>query len=100
MITRIVRLSIAPEHVQDFLQLFELTYPAIRHFDGCRQLRLYRDEREHHVFITYSEWDSSEHLNRYRASDLFQTTWKAVKALFCAAPVAFSMEALVPEGGR
>jgi quinol monooxygenase YgiN len=92
MITRIVRLSISPDRVQDFLRKFHDTYPAIRHFEGCRHLQLFRDVQDENVLITYSHWESSEHLDRYRNSELFKSTWSEVKPMFVAQPVAFSME--------
>lgn len=97
MITRIVRLSISPDQIQDFLQKFYLTYPSIRHFEGCRHLQLFRDIQENNVLITFSQWDSAEHLEKYRNSPLFKSTWSEVKPMFNAPPVAFSMDELYPK---
>ena len=96
MIVRIVRLSIKPEHADEFYRLFRETYTAIRGFEGCSELQLFHDADDENLFITYSHWESEEHLNEYRQSDLFKTTWAAVKPLFSNAPQAFSMKHLYP----
>ncbi|MFN8152977.1 MAG: antibiotic biosynthesis monooxygenase family protein [Bacteroidia bacterium] len=95
MITRIVRLTLLPERVEDFLTRFHATYPAIRSFQGCSHLRLFRDATLSNVYITYSHWESETHLDNYRNSDLFKTTWSEVKPMFAAAPVAWSMQEIV-----
>jgi heme-degrading monooxygenase HmoA len=48
------------------------------------------------VCTTHSRWRDAEALEAYRASDLFRTTWRAVKPLFAAAPEARSHHALRP----
>lgn len=95
MITRIVRLTIAPEKMGDFLARFNATYSAIRNFKGCSHLRLYEDTDQPNVMITYSHWDNEQSLEDYRNSDLFKATWSEVKPMFAAAPLAFSMNEIV-----
>ncbi|MBT8400416.1 MAG: hypothetical protein KJO98_08070, partial [Rhodothermia bacterium] len=41
-------------------------------------------------FTTYSVWDSQDHLDDYRATTLFETTWKETKSMFAEPPVATS----------
>lgn len=96
MITRIVRLSIAPEHKAAFITLFYTTYDSIRHYKGCHHLELFEDTREAGVIITLSLWESEDALDHYRSSDLFNGTWSKVKPLFSAPPIAFSMKRLYP----
>jgi quinol monooxygenase YgiN len=90
MIVRIVRLTFRPEHVEDFLHIFEESKRLIRGSDGCHGVRLMRDVQQHNVFFTVSEWQSEAHLERYRESELFRSTWARTKVLFAAPPVAHS----------
>jgi heme-degrading monooxygenase HmoA len=53
-----------------------------------------RDKNAQNVMLTYSYWLSEEHLNAYRDSELFKTTWAATKVLFLDKPVAFSSESV------
>lgn len=96
MITRIVRLSIAPVHKDYFITLFNATYESIRHYKGCHHLELWEDTREAEVLITLSKWENEDALDDYRSSDLFKSTWSKVKPLFSAPPFAFSMKRLYP----
>ena len=43
---------------------------------------LYSDAGLPGVFFTYSVWDSPAHLDAYRNSELFRTTWAKTKAWF------------------
>lgn len=90
MVRRIVRLTFRSEAVPDFLTVFESSCAAIRASDGCRGVRLLRDTASPNVFFTVSDWDSEEHLNRYRDSELFRTTWARTKVLFAEPPLAHS----------
>lgn len=92
MITRIVKLGFKPEKVDEFLAIFEASKEKIRNFEGCQQLQLLREKTEGTTFFTYSYWESEEHLNRYRESELFQTTWNSTKVLFNQKPAAWSTE--------
>lgn len=94
MITRIVKLGIKPEKADEFLAIFEASKEKIRNFEGCQHLQLLRETAEGNFFFTYSHWDSEEHLNRYRASELFQTTWNSTKVLFNHKPEAWSVDSL------
>jgi quinol monooxygenase YgiN len=96
MLIRLVRLTLVPDAVPAFLDRFDRTAPQIRAFDGCEHLELWRDARYPNVCTTHSRWRDAEALEAYRASDLFRTTWRAVKPLFAAAPEARSHHALRP----
>jgi quinol monooxygenase YgiN len=91
MIKRIVRLSFQPEKVQEFLQIFESSKQLISNFEGCLALSLYQDYEKKNVFYTESIWKSIEHLENYRNSELFQSTWLKTKVLFNEKPQAFSL---------
>ncbi|MCS7018711.1 MAG: antibiotic biosynthesis monooxygenase family protein [Cytophagales bacterium] len=90
MLIRIVRMTFQPDKTADFLTIFEASKHKIRQFEGCRYLALLQDAHNPAVYTTYSLWDSAEHLEAYRQSELFQTTWAATKILFADKPVAFS----------
>ena len=91
MITRIVKLTFRPEETPAFLEIFEGSKDAIRNFPGCRHLELLRAGP---VFFTYSRWDDEAALEKYRRSELFQSTWSRTKALFAARPEAWTVESL------
>ena len=95
MITRIVRMKVAPENVTTFQNYFKESFTKIRNFSGCCDLSLHTDINEKGVVITFSRWESEAHLNDYRDSDVFKSTWEKVKPLFITKPVAFSMEELI-----
>ncbi len=92
MIIRIERMTFQEEKVDDFLEIFNSSKNKIRHFEGCLHLELLKDAKQSNVFMTYSYWESENHLNHYRDSELFQKTWAATKALFKEKPIAFSSE--------
>ncbi|MCF8254345.1 MAG: antibiotic biosynthesis monooxygenase [Bacteroidia bacterium] len=91
MINRIVRMSFDPNKVEEFLALFESVKGKIANFEGCEGLTLLRDSAQPNVLFTYSYWQTESHLNKYRFSDLFKTTWTGTKALFNDAPMAWSL---------
>ena len=95
MITRIVRKKVAPENVTTFQNYFKESFTKIRNFSGCCDLSLHTDINDKGVVITFSRWESEAHLNDYRDSDVFKSTWEKVKPLFIAKPEAFSMEELI-----
>lgn len=92
MIKRIVKLTFKEEHIHTFNELFNQVKTKIRNFDGCSHLELWQDTNNPCIFFTYSFWESPEHLEAYRHSDLFKTTWKATKILFESKAEAWSIE--------
>ena len=92
MITRIVRMHFRPGEREAFLAIFNASKDLIRQFDGCQHLGLYNEAGLPDVFFTYSVWTSAAHLEGYRSSELFQTTWAATRALFAEKAQAWSME--------
>ena len=83
-----------PEEREAFLDIFDGSKHLIRQFDGCQHLQLYNEAGLPDVFFTFSVWTSAEHLEAYRMSELFQTTWAATKALFAEKAQAWSLEEL------
>ena len=96
MIIRLVRMHFSPETSEQFLAIFEEMNQNIRSFEGCQGLELYREIDDAHSFTTYSFWDSLEHLETYRKSDLFKSTWAKVKPLMRSKPSAVSYERIYP----
>lgn len=90
MIRRIVHMEFEPEHVPAFLELFEASCQKIRQFPGCLELTLLQDVNLVGRMTTYSLWDSAEALEAYRASELFQSTWKRTKPMSSGKPSAVS----------
>ncbi|MEF8815278.1 MAG: antibiotic biosynthesis monooxygenase [Salinibacter sp.] len=90
MLVRIVRMTFAPNTVDQFLDQFDEAAPLIRSFSGCRHLELWRDLDASAVCTTYSHWKHPEALATYKDSDLFRHTWSAVTPLFADRPRAQS----------
>jgi len=95
MITRIVKMTFQPEKVDEFIAVFRDAKPKIENFEGCRGVELLRDVEQPNVFFTLSIWNTHPALERYRESELFNTTWSKAKALFSARPEAWSVEKLL-----
>lgn len=92
MITRIVRLTFDETKLANFIQVFENSKLHIAAFEGCLGLQLMQDATEKNIMYTLSYWESEAHLNKYRFSSLFKTTWAQTKILFANKPQAFSLE--------
>jgi len=91
MIVRIVQMTFRMEEVENFLKLFDERKELIRGVEGCTHLELWQDAHAPNVYFTYSHWNSEQHLNHYRFSELFKDTWARTKALFDAKPQAWSV---------
>ena len=94
MIIRIVKMTFLPERVNEFLVVFTASKNKIRGFEGCSKLKLLKQTGLDNVYFTYSYWESEYHLNNYRNSELFKSTWAKTKILFSTAPEAYSMDAI------
>ncbi|MCP5092413.1 MAG: antibiotic biosynthesis monooxygenase [Gammaproteobacteria bacterium] len=92
MISRIVRMQFRAGEREAFLDIFEASKHLIRQFSGCQHLCLYNEAGHPEVFFTYSTWTSAAHLDAYRNSELFRTTWTQTKALFAAKAEAWTVE--------
>ena len=88
---RIVRMEFLPQHVPQFLHMFDGVKARIRSFAGCRDLYLLRDQTHDNVYYTYSIWDDAQALEHYRSSALFRDTWKQTRVLFAAPAQAHSL---------
>lgn len=92
MIKRIVKMTFQPDKVDEFLSVFDQSKEKIRTFEGCTYMELLRDKENPHVLFTISIWDSTDALDQYRASELFEITWAKTKALFSEKTEAWSLD--------
>ncbi len=95
MIIRIVRMYLATEYVDEFLEIFNRTKEAIRSVSGCSHLELLRDPDHGNFFSTLSHWENIQNLEEYRNSELFKNVWGRVKPLFSKPAEAFSLEKFI-----
>ncbi len=91
MIQRIVKLTFHASKVEAFLNLFRQHQHSIASFEGCKKLDLLRDIGDPRIFFTYSLWQSEEHLENYRRSELFGHVWSTTKQWFAEKPEAWSV---------
>ncbi len=90
MMTRIVKMEFKNEEIGSFKQLFSSNKEKIRAQPGCHGLKLLEEQSDSGTFFTYSLWESEDHLNAYRNSDLFAQVWKNTRALFADKAKAWS----------
>ena len=91
MILRIVRMEFEESTIDAFESLFQKFEKQIRHQPGCHGLELHGDPDHPFVRYTHSKWESTEHLNAYRYSELFDVVWPQTKKLFAGRPKAYSL---------
>ena len=91
MLVRIVKMQFNAEFIEDFKTLFKAVNERIARFDGCTGVKLLQHETEFNIFFTISNWKSATHLENYRNSELFKTTWAKVKPNFSAKAEAWSL---------
>lgn len=95
MIIRIVKMTFASDKVDVFLEIFNSSKDKIQSFEGCQALELLNDIKNSNTFFTYSHWQSEDHLNNYRNSDLFNAVWSKTKILFSEKPEAWSVNRII-----
>jgi quinol monooxygenase YgiN len=91
MFVRIVKLTILPEHIEDFGNLFQEYKLQIRAREGCTYLEMLQDRNDPGVFFTYSKWEDEKFLDAYRDSELFDQIWTKTKTYFAGKPEAWSV---------
>jgi heme-degrading monooxygenase HmoA len=87
---RIVKLTLKPEHINDFLSHFETVKNDINSFPGCQGMKLLQGKKDENILFTYSQWATEDDLENYRKSDLFQSIWPTVKQWFESKAEAWS----------
>lgn len=91
MIKRIVKMTFRPDKVNDFIIIFKTNHIKIASFEGCKHVELLQQDN---LFFTFSIWESEEHLDAYRQSELFATVWEQTKVLFSEKPEAWTTQQL------
>ncbi len=94
MITRIVKMTFRAEFSDTFAEFTQEVKPKIQAVAGCLQLEMLRDVEQPNTFFTYSKWQSIEHLNAYRSSELFGQVWPKTKVWFAEKPETWTVESL------
>ncbi len=92
MLTRIVKMHLDADRVDDFLVILHENIHKIRQFPGCHGVRVLRSLDAPDVFMTYSIWETKADLEKYRHSELFKMVWKRTKRLFASKAEAWSLE--------
>lgn len=91
MLVRVVKMHFTPSFVAEFKVLFNKVKSQISSFEGCNGVQLLQHETQPEIFFTISNWQSAEHLEHYRTSELFTTTWAKVKPNFVSKAEAWSL---------
>ena len=94
MIVRHVIMTFKDESTPDFLSLFENYKSDIRAAAGCSDLKLIQNNNNPNEICTLSIWESENHLNRYRSSELFGIIWPKTKLLFSENPKATTYQVI------
>ena len=92
---RIVKMTFQEDKVGEFLDNFNTYKQQIKNFEGVNHLELLNDKSNTAIFFTYSIWQSEEHLENYRKSDLFKNVWAQTKPLFKEKAEAWSVNSIV-----
>ncbi|KQC01083.1 putative quinol monooxygenase [Pedobacter sp. Hv1] len=91
MLVRVVKMHFSPDFIEEFKALFLVVKSKIAAFEGCNDVKLLQHETDAQVFFTISNWQSAEHLEQYRQSELFVQTWAKVKPNFLSKAEAWSL---------
>jgi heme oxygenase (mycobilin-producing) len=94
MLFRIVKMEFEQTKVDTFLNLFHASRDKIANFDGCSGVKLLNSIDTPTIYFTYSTWQSEQHLENYRNSELFKQVWAKTKILFSNKPEAWSLQEL------
>lgn len=93
-LTRVVKLTLSPEHIEEFKEVWTGHRDAIADMQGCLSLQAFQDLGEHNIFFTISQWESEHALDNYRYSIFFKTLWSKVKPMFMAKAMAHSLQSI------
>lgn len=98
MITRIVKLTVSPAFIPEFMDYFHTIKSAIRSSPGCLHLELLRSRTDERLIFTYSIWNTESDLENYLKSERFNATWTKVKPMFVARADAWSLDRIEEVG--
>ena len=91
MLVRVVKMQFTLDFVEEFKILFKTVNEKIANFEGCADVKLLQHDTDKTIFFTISNWESAQHLDNYRNSDLFKSTWAKVKPHFSVKAEAWSL---------
>ncbi len=91
-VIRIVRMHIAPDHIDQVRETFREIKHSVRNFPGCHYVALWEDVAQPGHIMTYSIWESEAHLEAYRRSDVFRRNWTLLKCHFAGPPEAWTFK--------
>ena len=91
MLVRVVKMQFNTNFVEEFKMMFNTVSDKIANFEGCTGVKLLEHATEKSIFFTISNWKSAQHLENYRNSDLFKSTWAKVKPHFSIKAEAWSL---------
>jgi quinol monooxygenase YgiN len=94
-LTRVVKLTLAPEHIETFKQVWISHKSGIATMQGCISLQAFQDHKEPHIFFTISQWENEHALDNYRYSEFFKKLWSTVKPLFTEKAMAHSLQPII-----
>jgi autoinducer 2-degrading protein len=93
-LTRVVKLTLDPQYIADFKQVFSRHQQHIAQMKGCLSLQAFQDNKEPHIFFTISHWENEHALDNYRYSEFFKNLWATVKPMFTAKAMAHSLNTI------
>lgn len=91
MLVRVVKMHFNAGFIDDFKELFSAVKSKIKAAEGCQDVKIPQHESEPAIFFTISYWQSADHLEKYRTSELFRETWAKVKPNFAYKAEAWSL---------
>jgi heme-degrading monooxygenase HmoA len=91
MLVRVVKMHFSSAFAAEFKAVFKAVQPKIEAVEGCAAVQLLQDNNTPEIFFTISHWQNEDHLNAYRNSELFKTTWSVVKPNFQFKAEAWSL---------
>jgi|SRR5690606_20563489 len=92
MIKRLVQMKLIYGKEVEFLRIFNQVRDKILSQPGCLELEAWQDDIDgQNGFWTVSNWASVEDLEAYRQSELFRSTWAALKPLFASKAKAWTL---------
>ena len=78
----------------EFLEIFNQNKQVLAKSDGCIRLEIFKSTNDTDTYFTISNWQSEDHLEMYRQSELFKDIWSKVKPLFNNKAQAWTLNTL------
>ena len=85
-------MEINESDIDSYMALVQSVLDRIKNFKGCQSVNIFNDKDVPNRFFSYSTWESEEHLDAYRDSELFKITWSELKTFFKSPAQAWTVE--------